>query len=149
MEDKQIQLSLHSSADEIYVFVDKQRMVQALYNVIINSIQYTNNGGQIQIRIEQIDNNHQQNEFVQIIVEDNGIGIQEEDIPYIFNRFYRADHSRTRPHGGTGLGLAIAEQNILVHQGNIKVNSVAGRGTVFTVNLPTSTVGKYRAIDNL
>lgn len=134
-EDKQIRLSMPISEDVIEVSIEKHRIVQALYNILINAIHYTNNGGQVQIHIERVQKDRQV-EYVRITIKDNGIGIPEEDLPHIFNRFYRADHSRTRPNGGTGLGLAIAQQNILVHQGWIEVSSKAGEGTAFLIFLP-------------
>ncbi len=83
---------------------------------------------------------YQQKPYARITIKDNGIGISKEVLPHIFNRFYRADHSRTRPNGGTGLGLAIAKQNIAVHHGLIEVESKEGQGTSFTVYLPIEPV---------
>jgi len=138
MEDKQIQLSMHMYADEdfIPVTVEKSRVVQTLYNILTNAIYYTNPSGQIRIRVEIAHLPGRQQPYARIRIEDSGAGIFEEDLPHIFNRFYRADHSRARPSGGTGLGLAIAQQNILAHRGWIDVQSVVGEGSVFTIYLP-------------
>lgn len=135
-EDKQIQLSMHAKAEFIPVSVDKSRILQALYNILTNAIYYTSPGGQIRLHVETVRLPNQQEPYARIRVEDNGAGISEEDLPHIFDRFYRADHSRARPSGGSGLGLAIARQNILAHRGWIEVESVVGEGSVFTVYLP-------------
>lgn len=135
-EDKQIQLILRSSEHPIHAAVEKHRMVQALYNIVTNALHYTERGGQVQIAIERTYRPDRRDEYVLITVEDNGIGIPADDLPHIFNRFYRVDDSRTRPSGGTGLGLAIAQQNVLLHQGWIEVSSQVGKGTTFSILLP-------------
>ncbi|MCJ8012232.1 ATP-binding protein [Paenibacillus sp. KQZ6P-2] len=145
-EEKHIGLSMHASEDVIEVSVEKSRILHALYNILINAIHYTNEGGQVQLHVERMYSHDRQDEVVRIVIEDNGIGIPQEDLPHIFNRFYRADHSRSRPNGGTGLGLAIAQQNIVVHKGWIEVRSEAVKGTAFSVFLPTA---KERLRENL
>lgn len=136
VEDKQIQLSMHAEEEVIPVSVEKPRILQAFYNILTNAIYYSNSGGQIRLHAETVHLPDRKQSYARIQVEDNGAGISEEDLPHIFDRFYRADHSRARPGGGTGLGLAIAQQNILVHGGWIEVQSVVGEGSVFTVYLP-------------
>jgi two-component system sensor histidine kinase BaeS len=136
VSDKQIQLSMDTQEEFIPILVEKPRILQALYNILTNAIYYTNPGGQIRLLVDTVHLPHQQQPYVRIRIEDNGVGISEEDLPHIFNRFYRADHSRARPSGGTGLGLAISQQNILAHRGWIEVQSVAGEGSVFTIYLP-------------
>ncbi|TVY04348.1 HAMP domain-containing histidine kinase [Cohnella terricola] len=145
-EDKHIGLSMHASEDVIEVSVEKSRILHALYNILINAIHYTNEGGQVQLHVERMYSPDLQDEVVRIVIEDNGVGIPQEDLPHIFNRFYRADHSRSRPNGGTGLGLAIAQQNIVVHKGWIEVRSEAVKGTAFSVFLP---IAKERVRENL
>lgn len=136
-EEKQIEITVQAGKNRIDASIDKQRILQALYNIMTNALHYTDSGGRVRIRIDQVRHASQHGEFVQIIVEDSGYGISEEDLPHIFNRFYRADLSRARSNGGTGLGLAIAQQNILLHQGRIDVQSQIGRGTSFTILFPT------------
>ncbi|MFB0842681.1 sensor histidine kinase [Paenibacillus oleatilyticus] len=106
---------------------------------MINAIHYTERGGQALIQVEQVYQPDRRMDYARITIEDNGIGIPEEGLPHIFNRFYRADHSRTRTNGGTSLGLAIAQQNILLHQGWIEVQSKAGKRTAFAVFLPAAS----------
>ncbi|MEJ8548558.1 sensor histidine kinase [Brevibacillus borstelensis] len=135
-EDKHIQLSVHAEEENIPVSVEKSRILQALYNILSNAIYYTNPDGQIRLHAETVHLPDRQQPYVRIRVEDSGVGISEVDLPHIFNRFYRADHSRARPSGGTGLGLAIAQQNIAAHRGWIEVESEVGIGSVFKVFLP-------------
>jgi two-component system, OmpR family, sensor histidine kinase BaeS len=136
VEDRQIQLSVHVEEEFIPVTVEKSRIVQALYNILTNAIYYTSPGRQVRILVETAHLPNQKQPYARIRIEDSGVGISEEDLPHIFNRFYRADHSRARPSGGTGLGLAIAQHSILAHRGWIEVQSVVGEGSVFTIYLP-------------
>ncbi|OZB94998.1 cell wall metabolism sensor histidine kinase WalK [Paenibacillus sp. XY044] len=136
VEEKQIDLSLHAEEEVISVSAEKGRILQALYNILTNAVYYTPPGGQIRLQMETVLLPDREGAYARIRMEDSGAGISEEDLPHIFDRFYRADHSRARPGGGTGLGLAIARQNILAHRGWIDVQSTVGIGTVFTVYLP-------------
>ncbi|MBW5445329.1 HAMP domain-containing protein [Cohnella sp. CFH 77786] len=135
-EDKQILLTIHGAEDEILVKAEKPRILQALYNLLTNAVYYTNSGGRIQVSLDREWHPDKHQQYARIRIEDSGVGISAADLPHIFDRFYRADHARARPTGGTGLGLAIAQQNVLVHQGWIDVQSEAGQGSVFTVYLP-------------
>ena len=113
----------------IKVYADKSLLKQALRIFIDNSIKYTESGGTIKISCTK------ENAEALITIEDNGIGISKEDLPNIFNRFYRADKSRTKETGGTGLGLAIAKWIILKHKGTIAVESQLNVGTKFIIRL--------------
>jgi len=136
VEDKQIDLSMHAEEEVISVSVEKGRILQALYNLLTNAVYYTPPGGQIRLEVETVRLPNREGPYARIRIGDSGAGISEEDLPHIFDRFYRADHARARPSGGTGLGLAIAKQNILAHRGWIDVESTVGVGTVFSVYLP-------------
>ena len=83
---------------------------------------------------------YKENGYACICVKDNGFGIKDEDLPHIFERFYRVDKSHSREIGGTGLGLAIARNSILMHRGAIKVHSVLGEGTTFDVRIPLNYI---------
>jgi two-component system sensor histidine kinase VicK len=109
---------------------DKERIEQVLINLISNSVKYTPEGGQIDITAFCRD------EKISVRVSDNGIGIPEEDIGHIFERFYRVEKSRTSETGGTGLGLAIARELIEAHGGTIEIESELEKGSVVTVTLP-------------
>ncbi|CAM4258731.1 histidine kinase [Lacicoccus alkaliphilus] len=100
--------------------------------MIANAITYTGEGGKIDISIEETPFD------VRISVSDTGIGIPAENIPRVFERFYRVDKARSRNSGGTGLGLAIVKHLVESHKGKIELTSVEGEGTTFTVILPIS-----------
>ena len=113
---------------------DPRRLERVFTNLVKNAIEHTHEGGvRISVTREQ--------DRVTVMVEDDGEGIPPEDLPHIFERFYRADAHRARSQGGTGLGLAIALENVNLHGGEIKVSSVVGKGSTFTVCLPAATDG--------
>ncbi|WP_296115711.1 cell wall metabolism sensor histidine kinase WalK [uncultured Eubacterium sp.] len=114
--------------------VDEVKLTLALSNLIENAIKYNNPEGWVHVSL----NADHQNFFV--TVEDNGIGIPKEAQDRIFERFYRVDKSHSREIGGTGLGLAIARNAILMHRGAIKVHSMEGEGTTFTVRIPLTYI---------
>lgn len=113
----------------VYVFADKGKIDQILTNLIENAVRYTEKGN-ILLKVKE---NKEQTE---IIVKDSGIGIKKEDIPYLFERFYRADKSRSRANGGTGLGLAIVKNLVEMHDGKIQVDSELNKGTTITLIFP-------------
>lgn len=114
--------------------VDEVKLTLALTNLIENAIKYNNPDGWVHVSL----NADHQNFFV--TVEDNGIGIPKEAQNRIFERFYRVDKSHSREIGGTGLGLAIARNAIIMHRGAIKVHSMEGEGTTFTVRIPLTYI---------
>ena len=109
---------------------DKERVEQVVINIISNAIKYTPEGGRVDITAAC------EAQKISIRVQDNGIGIPEEDIEHIFERFYRVEKSRTSETGGTGLGLAIARELIEAHGGTISMESELGKGSVVTITLP-------------
>ena len=109
LESKQISCTVN--ADHVSRMADKNRLYQVMANLISNAIKYTQNGGCINVDV--VDNK----DFVAISVKDNGIGINESDLPFIFERFYRTDKSRNRTTGGAGIGLAIVKAIVLAHGG--------------------------------
>lgn len=127
------QVSLDLVAGSGVLAGDAILLARALSNLVENGIRYNQPGGFVRIKAEEED------ECVVITVVDNGIGIPDEELEQIFERFYRVDHSRSRASGGTGLGLAITEHIIDLHQGLIDVQSKVGDGTTFTVRLPRDT----------
>jgi two-component system sensor histidine kinase VicK len=124
----EIHLSLEESLPRISG--DKARIEQVLINILSNAVKYTPDGGNIDITGGKTGNK------VWIKIRDNGIGIPEEDLSRIFDRFYRVDKARSRESGGTGLGLSIAREIVLRHGGDILIESASGRGTTVTVVLP-------------
>jgi signal transduction histidine kinase len=112
--------------------VDSHRISQVLHNLLNNALSHTPKGGAITVRARQRDNQ------VEVSVADTGEGIPSEDLPYIFERFYRVDKSRSRATGGSGLGLTIARHLVEAHGGRIEVQSELGKGSCFTFTLPVS-----------
>lgn len=112
------------------IFAEAESLSRAFANIIGNAIKYGVQKGKLDIYISCL------LEDVTIKFADNGIGIAQENLPYIFNRFYRVDNTGTRQHGGTGLGLSIVQELVKMHHGEIFVQSVLGSGTEFTIILP-------------
>lgn len=119
------------TADVPPVYADKYDIERVVLNILTNSIKYTKDGGEIKIYVGFVYND------AYIKVFDNGIGIPEEDLTRIFERFYRVDKARTREMGGTGLGLSIAKEILDKNGGSIDIKSVAGEGTEVVVRIPT------------
>ena len=116
------------------LYGDKERIEQVVANVIGNAIKYTPDGGKIHVRLAAGRTNS-----YEITVTDNGVGIPQEDIEHLFERFYRVDKSRSAQAGGTGLGLSIAKEIVDAHNGDIKVESTEGIGTTVHILLPADT----------
>ena len=130
IESKELNISTDIPGNLPPIRADKNALIQILSNLIDNAIAYTNNGGMIKISANQI------NRSVEISVNDNGIGISDKDMTHIFERFYRADKSRSRETGGTGIGLAIVKELVNQLGGRIHVKSVPDKGSTFTFTLP-------------
>ncbi|MGM0711886.1 two-component system histidine kinase PnpS [Brevibacillus parabrevis] len=127
---KQLKVTLPESQPDVWLMTDKDCLQQIVLNLMTNAIAYTPEEGEITIRTEADDKQ------ITIQVADTGIGIPEKDLARIFERFYRVDKARSRDSGGTGLGLAIVKHLVENLHGQIKVESVEGRGSTFTVILP-------------
>ncbi|MFD2681558.1 two-component system histidine kinase PnpS [Bacillus seohaeanensis] len=125
---KAIKLS-YTPASDSSAEIDPYRMKQVFINLISNAIAYTQKNGKINVHIKTDEKR------VKVIVEDNGIGIEEDQIPRIFERFYRVDKARSRNSGGTGLGLAIVKHIVEAHYGKIEVKSKVNKGSTFIVTL--------------
>ena len=119
------------TADVPPVYADKYDIERVVLNILTNSIKYTPDGGEIKIYVGFVYND------AYIKVFDNGIGIPEEDLSRIFERFYRVDKARTREMGGTGLGLSIAKEILDKNGGSIDIKSVVGQGTEVVIRIPT------------
>ena len=127
---------LYESEREVHAEVDEVKLTLALSNFVENGIKYNNEYGYVKVSLNA---DHQ---YATIVVEDNGVGIPEEELEHIFERFYRVDKSHSREIGGTGLGLAIARNAILMHRGFIEVESEEGAGTQITIRIPIIFVSK-------
>ena len=119
------------TADVPPVLADKDDIERVVLNILTNSIKYTKDGGEIKIYVGFVYNDA----YIKIF--DNGIGIPEEDLSRIFERFYRVDKARTREMGGTGLGLSIAKEILDKNGGSIDIKSVVGQGTEVVIRIPT------------
>lgn len=115
--------------------IDEVKISLVIMNLVENAIKYNNENGFVRV---EIDADHQ---FFYLSVVDNGMGIPEESLDHIYERFYRVDKSRSREIGGTGLGLAIARNAVIMHRGSIDVKSTLGEGTTFTIKIPLTSVG--------
>ncbi|MBI2329600.1 MAG: HAMP domain-containing protein [Chloroflexi bacterium] len=129
---KNIDLVLEAAEDLPPAWVDADRTAQVLRNLLSNALHYTPEGGNIIVRLTA--DNHD----ITASVIDTGIGISAEDLPHVFDRFYRVDRSRTRTTGGSGLGLAIVKQLVEAQDGRVWAESAEGKGSSFTFRVPLS-----------
>lgn len=130
LKEEEIILKVICEDEMLIASFDKERMEQVFVNLLENSIRYTDGKGTITITAKE-----EKNQLC-FELKDTGKGIPKEDLPYLFERFYRVDKSRSSIGGGSGLGLAIVKQIIQLHRGQIFVNSEVGKGTTFTIYLP-------------
>jgi len=127
-EDKAIALHLRAPAGPLIFTGDTGRLQRAVANLIDNALKYTGSGGQVLVSVED------ERSHITVSVTDTGIGITEHDLPHIFDRFYRADRSRST--SGNGLGLSMAQAFVKAHRGHIEVESAPDKGSIFRIVLP-------------
>jgi heavy metal sensor kinase len=141
--EKGITLEVEEGDVPVVVVGDEVRLIQVMMNLLDNAIKYTNAGGKVSLRVGK------QGDTACLVVSDTGIGISQEHLEHIFERFYRVDPARSRAAGGTGLGLAIVEWIVQAHEGTIQVESQVDAGTTFTVRLPLApTTTLSRTLQN-
>jgi two-component system OmpR family sensor kinase len=128
--EKDVRVEL-KEVDQVCVLGDQDRLKQLILNLVDNAMKYTPPGGKVSLSLAKA------NGIAEIAVADTGIGIPAEDLPRVFDRFYRVDKARSRNMGGSGLGLSIAYWIAQAHGGNITVSSAVGEGTEFRITLPT------------
>jgi heavy metal sensor kinase len=128
-EEKPVQLDCNG-VERVEVDADPARLKQVVVNLLDNAIKYTPAKGRVSVSVTKQDSR------AVLEVADTGIGISADDLPHVFDRFYRADKARSRQMGGTGLGLSIVRSICLAHNGQVKVESIEGQGSVFHVELP-------------
>lgn len=131
---KAVELSVDLPGD-LLVLADREAVYQILVNLVDNAIKYTQPGGDIDVTASRLNDG-----WVAVKVSDTGIGIPQEDLSRIFERFYRVDKARSRESGGTGLGLSIVKHLVESHGGKISVESSSGQGSTFTFTIPTHSV---------
>lgn len=127
---KELNLIFDTEEEEIIMDMDIEKIERIILNLLSNAIKFSNENGNIYIRIML------NNDDVDIVVEDEGIGISKDDIPYIFDKFIQVDNTFNRKNEGSGIGLAIVKSFIEIHNGKIMVESQVGKGTKFIVKLP-------------
>ena len=136
IQEKEITLIWNAPEESMTTSGDERLLTRLFYNLVHNAYRYANSGGEITIALTQTPN------YTEIKINNTGLGIPEDDLPLIFERFYRADKSRTRETGGTGIGLALVRQITDLHQGTISVTSNIGHETQFIVKLPNNIKGR-------
>ena len=129
-EDKKYELVRDYPINSVWIEIDTDKMTQVIDNILNNAIKYSPDGGKITVNMKTTDDQ------MILSISDQGLGIPKEDLPKIFDRFYRVDKARSRAQGGTGLGLAIAKEIIKQHKGFIWAKSEYGKGSTFTIVLP-------------
>ena len=135
--EQKVNLKWEVQSDLPEVYWDEDKVEQVLTNLVDNAIRHTPEGGEICLKAAPSNGKK-----VSLTVRDTGSGIPEEDLPFIFERFYKADKARTRGQSGTGLGLAIVKHMVDAHGGTVSVESRLGEGTTFTVKLPVGSDGE-------
>jgi two-component system phosphate regulon sensor histidine kinase PhoR len=135
-EQKHIELSVESAAAEMQVFCDEEAMHQILTNLVDNALKYTQEGGTVTVAARLIAGDR-----VEVSIRDSGIGVPAEELPRLFERFYRVDKARSRELGGTGLGLAIVKHLVRAQGGEVGVESTPGLGSRFYFTVPTKDLG--------
>jgi len=138
VEKRDMVLKLERPETGVVCCGDRARIEQVIVNIITNAIRYTPDGGEITVRVGGSENH------VWVTVKDTGIGIPKEQLPHIFDRFYRVDRARSRALGGSGLGLSIAREIVLKHGGDINIDSEPGKGTKVVIRLPREQSGGER-----
>jgi len=129
-EEKKYELVRDYPITSVWIEIDTDKMTQVIDNILNNAIKYSPDGGKITVTMKTTDDQ------MILSISDQGLGIPKQDLPLIFDRFYRVDRARSRAQGGTGLGLAIAKEIIKQHKGFIWAKSEYGKGSTFTIVLP-------------
>lgn len=137
-ERKNIELIIEPAPPQTEVFCDAEAVHQILSNLLDNAVKYTPEGGRVTVGAREIEGS-----AVRFYVRDTGIGIPQEDLPRLFERFYRVDKARSRELGGTGLGLAIVKHLVRSQGGDVSVDSEAGVGSTFSFTLPVEDLGLH------
>ena len=146
-ESKNIQLHFRAEEDEVIMDYDPEKIQQIIINLLSNAVKFTPENGYVFVEVKQVEplkrtDSLRNTPLLQIHVSDNGPGIPEEQLPFIFDRFYQVDDSSTRQKEGSGIGLALVKELIHLMDGEISVKSQVGKETVFTIILPIRNEAK-------
>jgi signal transduction histidine kinase/ligand-binding sensor domain-containing protein/DNA-binding response OmpR family regulator len=144
-ERKKITLKFNSDEEEIIAYIDREKTENIITNILSNAFKFTPEGGRIELAVTSKladikagakEGTYKTPAFVEISISDTGIGIPKEKIVNIFDRFFQVDGSHKREQEGTGIGLALTKELVELHKGTIKVESIEGKGTAFTIRIP-------------
>ncbi len=139
-QEKEVTVQMQAAEGLPLVSIDPQRITQVIGNLISNALRHTGSGGEVTVGVQAADGANEHGiltgKSVMVSVIDNGVGIPAEELPFVFERFYRADKSRARATGGSGLGLAIVKQLVEAHGGRVWAESEVGVGSKFSFTLP-------------
>ncbi|MEJ2614076.1 MAG: ATP-binding protein, partial [Ignavibacteriaceae bacterium] len=129
-ESKNISFRFNPSVEEIFIYIDRDKVERIINNLLSNAFKFTSAGGKIDLSVNKDE------KFVNISICDSGIGIPKEKMSKIYDRFYQVENSHKRKQEGTGIGLALSKELIELHKGKIQVESEEGKGTIFTISIP-------------
>uniref|UniRef100_UPI00356AD441 ATP-binding protein n=1 Tax=Lutibacter sp. TaxID=1925666 RepID=UPI00356AD441 len=149
-EENQVSLTIYSEIDTLIMDFDANKLTSVISNLLSNATKFTPEYGKIIVHIKEI--KQKEKNYLFIKIKDSGIGISNEELPYIFNRFYQADATTIRKNEGAGIGLALTKELVEVMNGTIKVKSTLNKGSAFSIMLPVtrkSPVSKNIEINNL
>ena len=135
VQNKNIELSFNTDVKNAYLDFDRDKIEKILYNLISNAVKFTPAGGKIMIEVRK----NESEKLLQIDVNDTGAGIAKDQLTHVFDRFYQGSEAARSGETGSGIGLALVKELVELHQGHIKVNSIEGQGTTFSILLPIGT----------
>ena len=135
-ESRKINLTVYSEIETLEMDIDVNKMASIISNLLSNAIKFTSANGKIIVHLNKIKTI--EDKFFSIKVQDNGVGLAEDDITHLFDRFYQVDNDSSTKQEGTGIGLSLAKEFVELMNGTIEVESTLGKGSTFTVQLPVT-----------
>lgn len=127
-----------------WLYIDEEQMHQALFNLIDNASRYVVQNGKVEKWVELAVKTNPESDYVSIIVSDNALGIDDKDLAFIFERFYKSDPSREKEkQSGSGIGLSIVKSVVQLHKGQVNVHTKKGEGSQFIIKIPSSAASAY------
>ncbi len=135
-KDKRVQLTVSAPSDLESLWVDRDKLEKIILNLVFNALKFTAAGGKVELKAECLD------KMLTVRIADNGMGISEQQLPYIFDRFWQADSASNRKYQGTGIGLALVKELVELQGGDVKAVSQIGAGTTMTVRIPADPAGE-------